>query len=300
MCTPHQLTPNTSSGARALEVRVGLEVRSPGQPTRVVLVVHVERGPVPPRLVDQRPELVEEARELFTGLEDRRLRRPGQHRRRVEGHPAVAAGRRATTGELRVAADPDRRVRLARGLRVRGDAAGREVAALVAHLVAGEDRVDHVERLVEERVALVEVDAERRVLRAQVARRGPEDETPLGEHIDRRDRLRQHEGVAIGQHDDVRHQLDALGDGGAEGERREGIESVVPAAVEPLLGGRGMIGEAEGVEARALRRLGEADHAPLLEQLRVIGMRDQRVGDRESHASISSRSSPVQERSSRP
>ena len=213
----------------------------------------------------------------------------GEAGRSGERAPAVAAVGDPLTGPPAVAADPDGRMGSAHRSRVGRDAAGVEVAALEGHVVAGPDRLQHVERLVEQLVALGVVDAERRELSLQVAGADGQREAAAGQHVERGGCLGDHERVAIRQHDDVRDQPQRGGVGGREAEGDERVEGVVAATVEPALRGRGVVGEPEAVEPRRLRGRGHGCDPGARHQIRVVRVRDERVGDGEPHASIPSR-----------
>ena len=112
----------------------------------------------------------------------------------------------------------------------------------------------HVDRLVGELVALVEVDAQRGELGLEVAGRDPEDHAPARQHVEAQHRLRGQERVAVRQHEDVRLHAQPGGRRGRERQRDERVERVVPAACEPLDVGRGMVGDEARVEAGVLGR----------------------------------------------
>ena len=176
-----------------------------------------------------------------------------------------------TAGERAVATDPDRHV--AR-LRVHADLLGGVAGALEAVPIGAPHAAHRLERLVEELVAPLEVDAERAVLAAQVAGCHRQREPTAREHVDGGGRLRDEERVAVRQHDDVGDQPDALGHRGDVGERGERVERVVAARVEPLVGRRRVVGERDAVEARRLRGPGEAGQVLTRDELRVVGVRD--------------------------
>ena len=140
-------------------------------------------------------------------------------------------------------------------------AAGGVAAALEAVLVGAPHAAHRLERLVEQLVAPLEVDAERAVLAAQVAGRDREREAPTGQRVDGRRRLGHEERVAVGQHDDVRDQPDPLGHRGDEGQRGERVERVVTAGLEPLVRRRRVVGERDAVEPGGLGGAGEAREA---------------------------------------
>ena len=87
--------------------------------------------------------------------------------------------------------------------RVRGDPACGEVTTLERHVVTGPDGADHLQRFLHEVAALVEVDAEGDELPLEIADADGEGEAAAGQQIERRPRLRDHEGVAVRKHHDV-------------------------------------------------------------------------------------------------
>lgn len=110
-----------------------------------------------------------------------------------------------------------------------------EMRSLVAHVVFRPDGFENIQRFVEKQVPFLEIDTERRILRPQIPGRRTENEPLPRQHVHGRDRLCQHEWVPIRQHEDVGHQVNSIRDGGTEGQRREGVEGVVPPAFQPLL-----------------------------------------------------------------
>ena len=150
-------------------------------------------------------------------------------------------------------------------------------------LVVGPDAAHHVDRLVGELVALVEVDAQRRELGLEVAGRDAEDHAPAGEHVEAQHRLRGEERVAVREHEDVRLHAQPCRGRGRERQRDERIERVVAAAREPLDVGRGMVGDEARVEAGVLRGRRARHHRlagdELLGAVDVVGGQP----DREAH-----------------
>ena len=112
----------------------------------------------------------------FQLVERRDLRGPRRCRvaEGVERRPALAAGHRPAHCRLAVAADPDRRCGRRDG--PQANAAGGERRALVGDVLAGEHLVEHVERLVEECAAVVEIDSEGAEFGFEVARGGADDQ----------------------------------------------------------------------------------------------------------------------------
>ena len=145
-------------------------------------------------------------------------------------------------------------------------------------VVGGPHPADDLERLVEQLVALLEVDAQGPVLGPLVPGGGGQDEAALGEHVDRGHRLRHQERVPVREHHDVRDQLQPGGQRGDEGQRGERVESIVTAGLEPLVRRRRVVGEADPVEADRLGGAGEPAERILRHEGGIVGMRDQRVG----------------------
>ena len=189
-------------------------------------------------------------------------------------------------GQGAVAPDPDRHVPR---LRVHADRRRGVAAALEAVLVGGPHPAHRFQRLVEQLVAPLEVDAERAVLAAQVPGRDREREPASGQHVDRRRRLRHDERVAVRQHDDVRDEPDPLGDRRDVGHRRERVERVVPAGVQPLVRRHRVVGERDAVEPGRFGGAGEAGQPLAGHELRVVGVGDERVGGPVLHGMSSDR-----------
>ena len=135
--------------------------------------------------------------------------------------------------ELRVAADPDRDRLLGRS-RPLDHVAGIEVAALIRERFAGPRERQDLECLVEQLVALVEVDTEREELGPVVAGTDPERAPAVGEEVEGRGGLREHERVVVRDDGQVREQAEPLGRGRGDGQRDERIECLVPAVREPV------------------------------------------------------------------
>ena len=162
-----------------------------------------------------------------------RLRGPGQRPRRRERAPPLPVAGDPLARQPAVPADPDRGKRVRFG--VGRLSLGGERRPLVSEVVLGPDAQDHLDGLVEERVALIEVDAESVVLRPQIAGGDGEREPPAGERVECGPGLGHQERVAVGEHQDVRDQPQTIGHRGAEGQRGEWVESVVSACGQPAL-----------------------------------------------------------------
>src|SRR5258708_7012757 len=112
-------------------------------------------------------------------------------------------------------------------------------------VLGGPDRLEHVEGLVEQVVALGVVDPECRVLALEVSGARREGETPARKEIEGRAGLGDDERVPVRKNHDVRDQPQRRGPGRRETHRHERVEGVVAAGLEPALRWRGMVGEAE-------------------------------------------------------
>jgi hypothetical protein len=127
----------------------------------------------------------------------------------------------------------------------------------VRHRVFGQCEPHHGQRLFEQLVALVVVDAQRVELTAQIAGRDTEGQPPTREHVETQHTLRGEERIAIRQHHDVGLHPQRRRRRGGERQRDERIERVMTARVEPLLISGRMIRDVHRVEAE---RLGVARH----------------------------------------
>ena len=130
---------------------------------------------------------------------------PGRARHR---HPSVRELDGPPDRTLGVAADPDRGPAGLGRAREHRVATGLEVPARDRDALAGPRGAHGRDRLVGEVVALVEVDAERGELAGQVARTHADDHPPARQRVERRDRLRRQERVAVGEDQQVRLQPD--------------------------------------------------------------------------------------------
>jgi hypothetical protein len=201
--------------------------------------------------------------------------------------PAVAFVGDPPPGGPGVAADPDRRMRIAHRSRMRGDPAGAEVLALEVHVIGGPDRPDHVERFVEQVGALLEVHAEGGELALEIADADGKGESATGQQIQRRTRLGYYERISIRQHHDIGYQPQRAGAGRGVAHRHERVQRVVSAGLQPPLAGRGMVGEPEPVNAGRLGSNGDRRDAVAADQLRVVRVAVHRMGDREMHLPLS-------------
>ena len=133
----------------------------------------------------------------------------------------------------------------------------------------------HVERLVEQGVALVEVHTQREELRLLVAGAETEDEAPTRQPVERRRRLGHEERVAVRRDGEVREQPETLGHRGRIRERDERVEGLMTARVQPSGAGDGMLGEGEAVPAGLLGGAGDHIDRPRVEHvaLRPRGLR---------------------------
>ena len=175
----------------------------------------------------------------------------GPHRKRA---PALAVLRRAAGRQARVASDPDRRVRL---LHRSGQHAISDclVARSVPRDAISRPGAFHREqRVVGQRVAVLEVRSQRAVLRLEVARGDAEDHPAAGDCIQARDGLRRQEGVAVRKHQDVGVQAQPLRRRGGDGEAHERVEGVVAARSQPGVRRERMLGCVARVEIRVFQR----------------------------------------------
>src|SRR6266542_2109905 len=163
--------------------------------------------------------------------------------------PAVAETRGPPDGGLALAADPDGRRGLP-GLGEDTDAIQLVELALEAHLVAGPEQPDDMDRLIRPPAPLLERDARGLELAWQLdADADGGEEAAAGEPVDRRHLLGGHDRRAIRQDDHARAELELAGAGGDGGQgghdlgdgRRRGEA----------------IGEPEGVDAALLEELAE-------------------------------------------
>ena len=109
-------------------------------------------------------------------------------------------------------------------------------------------RAHRDERLVEQLVALVEVDAEGAELGLQVAGAHAERQPPAGQHVEAHRRLRGEERVAVRDDAEVGEQPHGGGRAAAANdERDERVERVVAAGGEPLVFGVRVLGDEHAV-----------------------------------------------------
>src|SRR5262245_3562294 len=175
--------------------------------------------------------------------------------------PAVAARDGAAEGRGARSPDYDRRVRLLHRARLGVDAREAHRAAGEARARHRPERADRVDVFVGARAAVLEARADRVELGAEVPRADAEDEPPAREHVEARELLREHQGVALREDDDPRSEADPRGRRRDEGERDRRVEHRV---VRRHGRGRGLgVGE-HHVLARPERleagRLGGARH----------------------------------------
>ena len=163
-----------------------------------------------------------------------------------------------------------------------------EVPALDRDRVLGPHPPHHLDALVEQLVALVELHAQRAELRAQVAGRDAEDHPTVRERVERRHALRREERVAVRGDVHVGLQPQRRRRRGRERQPDERLERVVTTAFEPLVVGGGMVRHVDGVEARRFGRRGHLpDRRAGDELVRLID-----VIDREPHAESHGRTLP--------
>ena len=138
---------------------------------------------------------------------------------------------------------------------------GAEVRALEGDVVGGPDGPDHVERLIEQCGALLEVHAERGELALEIADADGKGEPATGQQVQRCARLGHYERVSVRQHHDVRYQPQRGGAGRGVSHRDERVQRVVSAGFEPALSGRRVVGEPEAVDTGSLGGCGHLGDA---------------------------------------
>ena len=138
--------------------------------------------------------------------------------------PAVAALGGAPQRGRRRAADPDRRPRPLHRARAQPDVAHRPGRPVVIGKLVGERR-RHQRRSPRRAGAprRREVDAERLELGLEVAGADAEDDAPAGQRVERRERLRRDQRMAVRRDLDVRQQAHAARRRGEEAERRDRV-----------------------------------------------------------------------------
>src|SRR5438876_3357207 len=162
---------------------------------------------------------------------------PAQHVelvRRLGGIEEVArvgvAGHQQQRLALTLPADEDRRVRAAQRLG-RVQRAGQVVVlALERAVVIAPHLLADAQRLLQPFVALGqrgEEQAQPAGLILVPGRPDAQHRAPAGQHVQRRDRLRQQPGLAVDDRGHDREQLDAAGDGGQETQRGIGLQHLV-------------------------------------------------------------------------
>ena len=90
----------------------------------------------------------------------------------------------------------------------------------------------------------------------------PSDEAAAREHVERRDRLRREEGVAVRRHQHVRLHAQSRRRRGHEGERDERVERLVAAAAQPAVLGRRVIGDEARRRSRPAPRRAPSPRSP--------------------------------------
>ena len=126
------------------------------------------------------------------------------------------------------------------------------------------------QRVVGELVAATEVRSQRVELRLQIARGDTQDHPPAGDRIQARDGVRREEGIAVGQHQDVRVQAQSLRRRGGDGESHERVEGVVAARSQPGVRRKRMLGHVARVEIRGFQRTCEFMDGRRADQLGVL------------------------------
>jgi hypothetical protein len=88
-------------------------------------------------------------------------------------------------------------------LRLEADAGEAREAAVVRGLGLRPERADRAQRVVGDRAAAMEVDADRSELGFGVAAAEPRDEAAAGQDVERRQRLREQHRVVVRQYEDA-------------------------------------------------------------------------------------------------
>jgi hypothetical protein len=145
--------------------------------------------------------------------------------------------------------------------------ARREVLALVAERIARPVERHHLERLIEQLVALLEVGSQRTEFALQVAGAGAEDEPPVRHPIERCRGLGQQERIPVRHDGQVGEQAypGRDGRGGSEGDER--VERLMAARLEPAGAGGRVLGERDALPTGRLGGNGELDDRPGVEQI---------------------------------
>ena len=111
-------------------------------------------------------------------------------------HPAVRVRRRALECGIRIAAHPDRDP-VVPWCREGADVSRREVPPLEVERLTAPVQPHHLQRLLEESVALLEFHPEREVLRLEVPRSGAHVEAAFGHPVEGGRALGQEQGIAV-------------------------------------------------------------------------------------------------------
>jgi hypothetical protein len=157
------------------------------------------------------------------------------------------------------------------------------VSSFVVEVVAGPRSLQHLDGLLEEVVALVEVDAEGGELGAEVAGADHERGAAAGQDVDGRHRLGGEERVAVRHDGQRRHEPEATGDGGHEPEAHERIDGLVAAVVQPLARRRRVVGEGDAVDAGLFSGPGEGGDVGGVEPRATVELAVQGVLEHELH-----------------
>ncbi len=147
------------------------------------------------------------------------------------------------------------------------------MAALIAERLAAPVEGQCVEHLVEEGVALLEVDAERCELGLLVAGPQAKDESAARKLVHRCSRLGEQERVPVGRDCEIGEQGDTRGEGTSVAERHERVQRLVPTAIEPPGAGDRVLGEREPCSASRLGGAGNLGNRPCVKQVTVGAVR---------------------------
>jgi hypothetical protein len=144
-----------------------------------------------------------------------------------------------------VATDDDRRTARCEWSGHGSDPLGRDGRPLVVVGVVRPDPLHHLNPLLEEGVASLHVHPEGEELGAEVAGAHADEEPSPGEAVERGQPFGRQEGIPVGHHQQVRHELNSLGQRGDEAQRRHRVKRLVAAVGEPLLRGGRVLGKGD-------------------------------------------------------
>jgi hypothetical protein len=177
-----------------------------------------------------------------------------------QGSPALSPPGHSVPNHLRVAAEPQRRMRLLYRARHHDLLDGREAPPVEAADFAGPGAQQNLDGLVEELVAIGELDTKSSELGAEIA--GPQHEggSSAGQHVDGGHRLAEEQRVPVRHHGQQRHHPQLPGGRGQKSKAGERVQRFVAAVLEPFPGRRRVICEGKCADARRFRLQSELDN----------------------------------------